>query len=56
VAVRVVDRGTGFVPSQAVNGSGLRDSISARMCEVGGAALVESTPGGGTYVELRWPR
>lgn len=56
VVVRVVDHGTGSPPSQAVAGSGIRDSIAGRMREVGGAALVESTPGEGTCVELRWPR
>lgn len=56
VVVRVVDHGTGSPPSQAVAGSGIRDSIAGRMRQIGGAALVESTPGEGTCVELRWPR
>jgi len=56
VTVRVVDRGAGFTPALAAHGSGIRDSIVARMREIGGAALVESTPGEGTCVELKWPR
>jgi signal transduction histidine kinase len=56
VTVRVVDRGAGFTPALTAEGSGIRESIIARMREVGGAALVESTPGEGTCVELRWPR
>jgi len=56
ITVRVVDRGAGFTPALAAHGSGIRDSIVARMREIGGAALVESTPGEGTCVELKWPR
>jgi signal transduction histidine kinase len=56
VVVRVVDRGTGFAPARTAAGSGIRDSICARMREVGGGALVESAPGEGTCVELRWPK
>lgn len=56
VVVRVVDRGRGFAPSRSSPGSGIRDSISARMREVGGAARVGSSHGEGTWVELRWPR
>jgi signal transduction histidine kinase len=56
IIVRIVDRGAGFTPVLAAKGSGIRDSICARMREVGGAALVESTPGEGTCIELKWPR
>jgi signal transduction histidine kinase len=56
VVVRVIDRGPGFPAADALAGGGIRDSICARMREAGGAALVESAPGQGTCVELRWPR
>lgn len=55
VLVTVVDRGTGFDPSTAHQGLGLRSSIGARMREAGGAAEVDGVPGEGTRVELRWP-
>ncbi|MEV7418529.1 hypothetical protein [Streptomyces sp. NPDC089919] len=67
VVVTVVDRGAGFDPepagppgaagtvTAAGTGTGLRRSVHARMAAVGGLALVESAPGEGTRVELRWP-
>lgn len=56
IVVRVVDRGAGFIPDRITAGSGIRDSIVGRMREIGGSARVESAPGDGTCVELRWPR
>jgi signal transduction histidine kinase len=53
VVVRVVDRGAGFAGAGA--GKGISDSILGRMRDVGGDASVESAPGQGTTVELRWP-
>ncbi len=53
--VTVTDRGAGFDPSRPTRGLGLRGSIRARIAEIGGAAEIDSEPGQGTTVELRWP-
>lgn len=53
VTVTVVDRGRGMPVVRA--GSGLRQSIAARMAEVGGKSTVDSEAGEGTCVELSWP-
>lgn len=53
--VTITDRGTGFDTSRPRRGLGLKGSIKARMSEAGGAAEVDSEPGQGTTVELRWP-
>ncbi len=55
VVVRVVDRGAGFAQASMSAGNGISDSILGRMRDVGGEASVESAPGQGTTVELRWP-
>ncbi|WP_052707248.1 sensor histidine kinase [Streptomyces rubellomurinus] len=56
IAVTVVDDGRGFDPAlRPADGTGLRRSIHARMAEIGGTAAVDSAPGEGTLVELRWP-
>ncbi|WP_035852729.1 sensor histidine kinase [Cryptosporangium arvum] len=55
VTVAVVDQGTGFDPETTALGYGIQQSITARMVEVGGAASVDSHPGEGTRVDLRWP-
>ncbi|MEU9864431.1 ATP-binding protein [Streptomyces sp. NPDC047971] len=58
ITVTVVDRGRGFDAEAAPvdgGGTGLRSSVRARMRDVGGAADVDSAPGEGTRVELRWP-
>jgi hypothetical protein len=55
VTVTVVDQGKGFDPATTSKGKGLPDSITGRMADVGGAAAVDSMPGQGTRVELRWP-
>ncbi|MFD4243519.1 sensor histidine kinase [Streptomyces sp. NPDC058525] len=54
--VTVVDRGPGFDPERYLPGLGLRGSVCARMAEVGGLATVDTAPGEGVRVELRWPR
>ncbi|GAA3387742.1 hypothetical protein GCM10017752_05160 [Streptomyces roseoviridis] len=53
--VTVVDRGPGFTPGDRESGFGLRRSVHGRMAEVGGRAVVDSAPGEGVRVELRWP-
>ncbi|MGE7387872.1 sensor histidine kinase [Streptomyces sp. NPDC004126] len=56
VEVTVADRGTGFdVSGPGGRGTGLRRSVRGRLAAVGGAASVDSHPGEGTVVELRWP-
>ncbi|MGA5822781.1 sensor histidine kinase [Kitasatospora sp. NPDC094028] len=56
IAVTVADDGAGFDPALVpADGTGLRRSIHARMAEIGGTAEVDSAPGEGTLVELRWP-
>jgi hypothetical protein len=55
VAVAVVDQGKGFDPDGVPPGYGIRHSILTRMREVGGEATVDSHPGQGTRVDLRWP-
>ncbi|MEU6171871.1 ATP-binding protein [Streptantibioticus parmotrematis] len=56
VLVTVVDRGAGFAPDRVDPGLGLRRSVHGRLAEVGGLATLESAPGEGVRVELRWPR
>jgi signal transduction histidine kinase len=51
----ITDRGRGFDPARVGPGLGMRESISGRMSEIGGAAHVDSRPGQGTTVELAWP-
>ncbi len=51
--VTVTDDGCGFDSSSASSGFGIRESIHGRMRDVGGVALVESTPGHGTRVTLQ---
>ena len=53
-AVRVADDGVGFDMATPRRGRGLDDSIIGRMRRAGGQARVESAPGSGTTVELRW--
>ena len=50
--LEVIDRGRGLVPG-AVPGFRVRESIQARMAEVGGSATWRA--GGGTNVRLTWP-
>ena len=56
VRVRVVDTGPGFDPGGiAADRLGIRGSIVARMAAAGGAARVQTGPGG-TAVRLEWER
>lgn len=55
VSVEVNDNGCGFDPAVAGRGRhGVSGSIIARMHDVGGRATVDSAPGGGACVTLRW--
>jgi signal transduction histidine kinase len=57
IAVFVRDRGVGFdVAAVAEDRHGVRESIKGRLERAGGTAVVTSTPGDGTEVELRVPR
>lgn len=56
IRVAVTDRGRGFDLAGVRGGIGLRQSIAARLDEVGGGSAVDSEPGQGTSVELWWPR
>lgn len=53
--VVVSDSGEGFDPGAPGSGTGLRRSIGERMIAAGGSAALDSAPGEGTTVELRWP-
>ncbi|MBU7600836.1 hypothetical protein JGS22_025250 [Streptomyces sp. P38-E01] len=55
VRVTVVDRGPGFDPRNYEPGLGLRRSVHDRMAQVGGRAVLDTAPGEGVRVELRWP-
>lgn len=57
VVVTVRDRGRGFDPGHVpMHRRGLGESIVGRMSVAGGHATVDSAPGRGTTVTLRWPR
>ncbi|GAA5217292.1 sensor histidine kinase [Streptomyces thinghirensis] len=57
VIVKVLDAGRGFDPTTVpAHRRGLRESIRGRMVAVGGDALIETRPGDGVHVTLRWPR
>jgi signal transduction histidine kinase len=57
VSVFVRDRGKGFDPGTVPDDRrGLRDSVHGRLARLGGSALIRSTPGEGTEVELVLPR
>ncbi len=56
IQIVVSDDGRGFDPTQVpMERLGVRGSIIERMSQVGGRALVESEPGKGTTVTIRWP-
>ncbi|GAB3573973.1 ATP-binding protein [Amycolatopsis endophytica] len=56
VAVVIRDHGAGFDETDRPPGFGISESITARLTEAGGQALVESSPGSGTRVTLWMPR
>lgn len=53
--IEVSDDGRGFA-QDAPRGIGLEGAVVATMQEVGGFAIVESSPGSGTRVSLTWER
>ncbi|WP_326811320.1 ATP-binding protein [Streptomyces scopuliridis] len=55
VMVSVLDNGTGFDPTTLPPGSGLDSSVRDRVAGVGGRVTIDSTPGAGTYIEMRVP-
>jgi hypothetical protein len=55
VTVAIVDQGKGFDPETTELGYGIRHSIIERMTEIDGTATVDSHPGEGTRIDLRWP-
>ena len=56
VVVEIVDDGPGFDPATVpAHRYGLRESVRARLAEVGGRAEVTSAPGAGTRIRLDWP-
>jgi signal transduction histidine kinase len=59
VRVGVSDAGRGFDPggpSQSGYGFGVREDLTGRMAAVRGTAVVRSSPGEGTAVDLEWRR
>lgn len=55
ISIEVSDNGCGFDPAVAGSGRhGVSGSIIARMQDVGGRATVDSVPGKGACVTLRW--
>jgi len=57
VTVFIRDRGPGFDPAAVpVDRLGLRESVIGRMARHGGRAVLRSTPGEGTEVQLELPR
>jgi signal transduction histidine kinase/phage shock protein PspC (stress-responsive transcriptional regulator) len=57
VSLFVRDRGRGFDPlAVAADRRGITESIEGRMGRAGGRAIIRTSPGGGTEVELSVPR
>ena len=55
LTVSVLDHGCGFDPATARQGLGLDGSLRSRIREAGGVATIDSSVGGGTYIELTVP-
>lgn len=57
VEITVIDDGIGFradrIPKDRI---GLKTSVVGRMAAIGGEARIESQPGAGTKIVLRWPK
>jgi signal transduction histidine kinase len=56
VVVSVADHGCGFDTASVKPGLGMTRSLRERMVSVGGEVEIDSLPGQGTYVEIRWAR
>jgi signal transduction histidine kinase len=57
LGIQIVDDGKGFrVKRVPRNRLGISNSILARMRNVGGSAAIDSVPGAGTQVSLRWDK
>jgi signal transduction histidine kinase len=56
VVVSVADHGCGFDAATAKGGLGITRTLRERMAAVGGEVEIDSLPGEGTYVEIRWAR
>jgi len=54
VVVSVADHGCGFDTATTRAGQGITRSLRQRMAAVGGEVEIDSRPGEGTYVEIRW--
>lgn len=54
VSVEIIDAGVGFAHRPAGDRHGVADSITRRMVDLGGTAQIQSEPGAGTRVTLRW--
>jgi signal transduction histidine kinase len=54
--VEITDHGRGFDPAATPpSRRGIRESITGRMLATGGRAAIDSRPGAGTTVTVRWP-
>lgn len=53
ITILVSDNGSGFDPDVVIKGNGL-SNIAKRMQDAGGSAVVESSPGIGTKIQLRF--
>lgn len=57
VEITLQDNGIGFRPDRIPKDRiGLRTSVLTRMRNIGGEAVIESEPGRGTTITLRWPK
>lgn len=54
IHITIVDHGVGFDTDIVVPGFGTRRAITDPVVNAGGKALIDSTPGEGTIVELSW--
>ena len=55
IEVVIGDTGAGFDMSESSERLGVRVSILERISNAGGRATVQSAPGEGTVVSIRWP-
>lgn len=54
VRIRVSDDGRGFDPESVTARFGLPHAMKGPMAELGGAARITSSPGGGTRIDIDW--